>query len=109
MQTCRVCRGKLERSATTVTRTVNGLSVQVTGVPVDRCVDCGEEWFCARDLKQVERLIAKRGQSQTLAFATADDGWNQKVLREAPWLQPGNLDRPITYSDLLEAVEKVRH
>lgn len=68
MQTCKLCRGRLESATTTVTREIGGGRVQVQGVPVDRCVDCGEEWFRARELKAVEAMIAANAGADALVY-----------------------------------------
>lgn len=107
MQTCRVCRGQVAGVTTALLRMVEGRRVEVTDVPAERCADCGEEWFRAGDLKQIDRLLARSSGLEVIRFRRTDPEWAAGIRRKLPWLPCGEREEPATIRDLVKTVRSI--
>lgn len=61
-ETCEYCEGKLVQKTVTLTHRWKGKLVVIEGVPVSVCQLCGERYFHARVMKEVERIARSRSE-----------------------------------------------
>lgn len=105
---CTVCGGEKVQTTTILSRTRGGAAVRIHGVPVERCVHCGEEWFRSRVIKQVDRLMARHPDSRDIRYEAPDSEWAPVLRKMARWPDPAHQSDPVTLGDLPHLLVGVR-
>lgn len=59
---CEYCEGKLIHKTVTITHRWKGKLVVIEGVPVSVCQLCGERYFAARVIKEIERIARSKSE-----------------------------------------------
>ncbi len=57
---CEYCEGRLVQKTATITHRWKGKFVVIEGVPVSVCQLCGERYFDARVMKEIEHIARSR-------------------------------------------------
>jgi len=99
---CPQCQQPLRLNRKTVTRAVDGRTVEVSEVPVLQCDACGKVVLSARVLRRMNSLIRSTG-APVLTYAE-EDGWKALLEQMEGVLRTESPQHPLTRRELVELV-----